>query len=131
MHVDHDTKSLTVTDYKTGKASRDWKGKTEFDKIKLHKYLQKLMFYQLLIEHSRDFNMYDFTGGILQFVEPTMTGEIIALDQHFTRDELDEFTKLIEAVWRHILALDLPDTTKYSQNLQGILDFERDLVDGV
>lgn len=129
VHIDHETKSLTVTDYKTGKASRDWKGKTEFEKIKLHKYRQQLMFYQLLIEHSRDFSAYSFTGGILQFVEPTMTGEIIALDQHFTRDELDEFTKLVEAVWRHILTLDLPDTTKYSQNLQGILDFERDLID--
>src|SRR5690606_35627515 len=41
VDIDKETKTIRVTDYKTGKPSRDWKGKTEFEKIKLHKYRQQ------------------------------------------------------------------------------------------
>ena len=77
-------KKLTVTDYKTGKPSRDWQGKTDWEKIKLHKYRQQLMFYQLLTGHSRDYNKYEFERGVLQFVEPDQTGRIHALEATFT-----------------------------------------------
>jgi DNA helicase-2/ATP-dependent DNA helicase PcrA len=129
VHVNPENKSLTVVDYKTGKPALSWKGASEFEKIKLHKYRQQLMFYQLLIENSRDYSGYHFDCGILQFVEPTTSGSIIALDQQFTRDELDEFTQLIQAVWRRIIALDLPDTSSYEPTIKGILQFEQNLLD--
>ncbi|MBP6038327.1 MAG: ATP-dependent helicase [Candidatus Saccharimonas sp.] len=122
-------KHLTITDYKTGKPSRDWKGKTEWEKIKLHKYRQQLMFYQLLCQHSRDYSKYEFEKGILQFVEPDATGKIHALEARFTELELAEFTKLIGAVWQAITTLDFPDVSEYEPTYKGILQFEADLVD--
>lgn len=127
--IDRDGTSIVVTDYKTGRAIRDWKGQTDYEKIKLHRYRQQLMFYKLLIEHSRDFARFTVDRGVLQFVEPTKNGDIIGLDAAFTNDELAEFTQLIQKVWHHITTLDLPDTSHYEQTYKGVLEFEKDLLE--
>lgn len=130
VDIDTQTKTMTVTDYKTGHPARDWKGKTDYDKIKLHRYRQQLMFYKLLVEHSRDYSTYSVVKGVLQFVEPTKDGQILALEDDFSEAELDEFRQLLVAVWNKIITLDLPLVDTYEQNYKGILAFERDLIDG-
>lgn len=127
MH-DH---SAIVTDYKTGHPSTSWTGKTDYEKIKLHRYKQQLMFYQLLMNHSRDYHTYTIDQHIIQFVEPTQRGDIIALHADFTTDEYERFTRLVAAVWKHIRALDLPDTSSYEQNYRGIVAFEAALIDEI
>ncbi len=122
-------KTVTVTDYKTGKPSRDWTGKTNYEKIKLHKYKQQLMFYKLLVENARDYRGHIVESGVLQFVEPTRAGDIVALVAEFTSTDQTQFTQLINAVWRHIIDFNLPDTSTYSPTLKGILAFEQDLID--
>lgn len=126
--IEEDEKTIIVTDYKTGKALRDWNGKTDYDKIKLHKYRQQLMFYNLLVRHSRDYGKYSFKKGVLQFVEPAHNGEIIALETTFSDAELEEFSQLIMAIWRRIMSLDLPDTSSYEPSYKGMLAFEHDLL---
>ena len=121
-------KSIIVTDYKTGRAVRDWKGTTDYEKVKLHHYRQQLMFYKLLIEHSRDYSHFSVNQGVLQFVEPTKTGDIITLDLAFTDQEIADFTRLIQAVWKHIKTLDLPDVSGYEPTYKGILAFEQDIM---
>jgi len=122
-------KNMTVTDYKTGKPTQSWTGKTDYEKIKLHKYKQQLMFYKILIENSRDYHSHRVDNGIIQFIEPTADKKTSApLSIEFDRQELDDFKKLIEATWDKIIKLDLPDTSKYTQNLKGILEFEQDLM---
>lgn len=131
VDIDKQNKTIFVTDYKTGKPSRSWKGSTDYEKIKLHKYRQQLMFYQLLVEHSRDYSNFTFTGGRLQFVEPDIkTGDILSLEDTFSREELVEFTQLIEIIWRKITTLDLPDISDYSADYKGMLQFEKDLLAG-
>lgn len=127
--VDINEGHITVTDYKTGSPSREWRGKSEYERIKLHKYRQQLMFYELLVTHSRDYGRYTFAGGVLEFVEPARNGDICRLDASFTTEELADFARLIEAVWRRIMALDLPDVSGYEPTLAGILRFEQDLID--
>lgn len=124
-------KTVTVTDYKTGRPARNWTGKTDYEKIKLHKYKQQLMFYKLLIENARDYRGYKVESGVLQFIEPTRSGDIVALTAQFDEAEQVQFSLLINAVWRRIIQLDLPDVADYSQNLKGILAFEQDLIDNV
>ncbi len=127
--IDIKDNTMTVTDYKTGRPSADWKGKTDAEKVKLHKYKQQLMFYQLLTEHSRDYAKYTFERGVLQFVEPDARGAIHALEQTFTTDELMEFSKLITAVWHCITNLDFPDTNEFEASYKGVLAFEQSLID--
>ena len=131
VDIDKQNKTIFVTDYKTGKPAHSWKGSADYEKIKLHKYRQQLMFYQLLVEHSRDYGNFTFTGGRLQFVEPDMkTGDILSLEDTFSREELTEFTQLIEIIWRKITTLDMPDISGYSADYKGMLQFEKDLLAG-
>ena len=125
-----DEKSVVVTDYKTGKPAHSWTGKTDYEKIKLHKYKQQLMFYKLLVENARDYRGYKVDSGVLQFVEPTRSGDVVALTAKFDPAEQERFVQLINAVWQHVINLELPDVSNYSPNLKGILAFEQDLLDG-
>jgi DNA helicase-2/ATP-dependent DNA helicase PcrA len=125
-----DDGTITVIDYKTGKAPSSWQGSSDFEKIKLHKYRQQLMMYKLLIENSPDFGgKYTVTRGILEFVEPNQQGDIERLELFFDEAELQQLTQLIQAVWQRIISLDLPDINDFSANYKGILDFEQFLID--
>ena len=127
--IDKHNKTIFVTDYKTGKPSHSWKGASDYEKIKLHKYRQQLMFYQLLVTSSRDYGNFSFTGARLQFVEPDMkTGDILSLEDTFSEEELAEFARLINVVWRKITTLNLPDISGYSADYKGMLQFEEDLL---
>jgi DNA helicase-2/ATP-dependent DNA helicase PcrA len=129
--IDKTNKSMVITDYKTGKPSNNWAGKDDYEKIKLHKYKQQLLFYKLLVENARDYRGFQVKKGIMQFVEPTTSGQILSLEDDFSADELERFKKLISAVWAHITQLNLPDISKYSPNYKGVLDFEQDLIDNI
>ena len=128
VDIDDENKKIVVTDYKTGGASADWKGKTDAEKIKLHRYKQQLMFYKLLVEHSRDYSGYDVEQGTLQFVEPNRTGDIVQLNLSFSAQELEEFKQLVQIVCEHITTLTLPDVSNYPQTHAGVLQFENDLL---
>lgn len=128
MDVDHELKNISVIDYKTGKPATSWQGKSDFEKIKLHKYKQQLMFYKLLIEQSRDFQNYSVNNLQLAFIEPSQTGALSNLTAEFSTKELDEFKQLIEAVWKSISKGEFIDTANYDQSYKGILQFERDLI---
>ena len=129
--VDIHDRSIIVTDYKTGKPLRTWNGKTDYEKIRLHKYRQQLMFYCLLIQHSRDYSKYTIEKSVIQFVEPTLSGDIIALEAQYSSGELEQFVRLIRSVWNHVITLDLPDTAQYEPTYKGILAFENDLLSEV
>ena len=127
--IDKHNKTIFVTDYKTGKPSHSWRGTSDYEKIKLHKYRQQLMFYQLLVESSRDYGNFTFTGARLQFVEPDMkTGDILSLEDTFSEEELTEFARLIGVVWRKITTLELPNVSGYSADYKGMVQFEEDLL---
>lgn len=129
--IDKVNKTIIVTDYKTGKPASSWSGKDEYEKIKLHNYKQQLMFYKLLVENARDYRGYQVEKGIMQFVEPTISGDILALDTEFNSEELERFQKLINAVWTHIKQLALPDISSYDPTYKGMLAFEQDLIDNI
>ena len=127
--IDKHNKTIFVTDYKTGKPSHSWKGTSDYEKIKLHKYRQQLMFYQLLVTSSRDYSNFTFTGARLQFIEPDMkTGDILSLEDIFSEEELAEFARLISVVWQRITTLELPDISGYSADYKGMVQFEEDLL---
>lgn len=128
MQVNKVAKTVTVTDYKTGKSVGSWRASDEFVKIKLHKYRQQLMLYKLLIEHSRDYSGYTVEKGVLEFVEPDPDGNFNSLELIFDAEELTTFKKLIYKIWQHIMHLDFPDTSHYPANYKGILQFEKDLL---
>lgn len=131
LEVNQTAHTVTVIDYKTSKPPKSWQGSGDYEKIKLHKYRQQLMMYKLLVEHSRDFgDAFSVDRGILEFVEPDDNGTIQRLELVFDRAELERFTQLIHAVWRHIMTLDFPPVNTYSHTYKGVLAFEDDLLKG-
>lgn len=121
--------SVTIADYKTGKASYSWKGRDDYEKVKLHRYRRQLLFYDLLVSGSRDFSKYSVENCAVQFVEPTRSGDISCLEASFTNEDRERLKKLIQAVWRHIITLDMPDTSGFEPTFKGMLDFEQSLID--
>jgi DNA helicase-2/ATP-dependent DNA helicase PcrA len=129
VDINQKDKTICVTDYKTGKPAHSWKGKSDPENMKLHRYKHQLMFYKLLVENSRDFAGYSVTKGVLQFVEPDENGEIVALETDFSTEDMQSFSQLVEAVWGYIKQLDLPDVSHYGDKLSSIKMFEKELLD--
>ncbi|MFA6608689.1 MAG: ATP-dependent DNA helicase [Candidatus Paceibacterota bacterium] len=132
--IENDDGEWQVVDLKTGKGFESWDEPklTVYDEIKLHHYRYQLMMYKVLVENSRDYNTHNVTSGVLEFVEEEINDKILELTLSFedknTKDELDRFKKLIVAVYEKIVSLDFPDTSKYPQTLDGIKEFEEDLI---
>lgn len=131
-------RSWIVVDLKTGKGFSEWneKGQSEYDEIKLHHYRYQLMMYKVLVENSRDYNNHAVTGGVLEFVEELdIKNEIqelyLSFDDNEVKNELEKFKKLITVVYKKITSLDFPDTSKYAKSLDGIKEFEDDLIAGI
>jgi DNA helicase II / ATP-dependent DNA helicase PcrA len=129
-------RAWSVIDFKTGDGFDDWEEKklSIYEEIKLHKYRQQLMFYKILVENSRDYASNTVENAVLEFVEQVNNDKVQSLAIDFSdkgvREELDRFKKLIVSVYNKITMLDFPDTSRYEQSLQGIKEFEEDLITG-
>lgn len=129
---------LEVFDYKTGKAKSEWKTNVEYEKIKLYEYERQLLFYNLLIENARDYKgKYHFEKGILQFVEPEISGkrkkivELSISDSEEVREKKERVKKLIVIVFNKIKNLDFPDVSEYGDKLEDIIAFEDKLLGSI
>lgn len=130
IDIDKTEKTIEVTDYKTGRPSLNWDKGDDHTKLKLHKYRQQLIFYKILAENSSEYHNYSVTSGQLAYIEPTKSGESVLLTLDLATQDIERTKQLVEAVWKHIAALDLPDTSAYSPDFKGVLAFEQDLIDG-
>ncbi len=122
---------VEVIDYKTGKPKNEWQASTEYEKIKLYEYRRQLMFYNLLLEHAREYrNVLVYEKGILQFIEPMKNGTIAELSLSPDKELKDRTEKLALIVFNKIKNLDFPKVDEYSKDLEGIKAFEEDLLAG-
>lgn len=134
--VENEDKEWTVVDLKTGKGFSAWDEEklSAYDELKLHNYRHQLMMYKILVENSRDHNARKVTEAVLEFVEESKDDHIqeirITFDDASTLKELERFKKLAVAVYKKIVDLDFPDTSKYDASLKGIEEFEEDLIAG-
>lgn len=117
-----------VIDIKTGKSADNWQGKDAYEKVKLYKYKNQLIFYKLLIENSRDFmDNKRVSVGCLEFLEPK-NDKIIDLRLEIDKEDVERVKNLIDVVYKKIMNLDMPDTSKYGKDIKGIKEFENDLL---
>jgi len=128
--IDLGSNIFEVVDIKTGKSAEGWGGKDAYEKIKLYKYKNQLIFYKLLVENSRDFmQSCTVSVGCLEFLEPK-NGKIVKLSLEMESEEVERLRKLIDIVFKKIMTLELPDISKYSKDTKGIREFEEDLLQG-
>jgi ATP-dependent helicase/DNAse subunit B len=124
--VDKKAKEIRIIDYKTGKSHARWAKNDS----QLYKYRQQLYFYKMLVEGSHRFAGYHVTGASLLFVEPNDDGQIAELHLDFDQKEMMRAKQLVGVVWQHIMSCNFPDISGYGANLQGLRQFEQDLLDG-
>lgn len=127
--VDRLGDSLRITDYKTGRPLTSLSTTDKNQAIKAYKHKTQLIFYALLTSRS---SFYNRTWGIecqMVYVEAD-NQKNLCLSYTPTKEDLDRLTKLIEAVWSKVVNVDLPDTSGYSPDIDGILAFEADLIEG-
>ena len=126
MHIqDND---LIISDWKTGRPQNTFDS-TGDSAIKLLDYRRQLLFYKLLIDGSNTYKKYNAVEGILEFLE-IKDNVFNKLSLNYEEKEIERLKKLIEIVYNKIINLDFPDTSKYSKNYTGCIEFENDLLEG-
>ncbi len=128
MVIDDERKEITVFDYKTGKALKDWEHGHDYEKLKALKYMNQLTFYKLLVENARDFRgKYKVPYGTLEFLEP-VGEDIKSLHLNISDDAAERMKRLVRIVYRKIMNLDFPDISGYSKDAEGMSAFTEDLL---
>jgi len=118
--IDREHKTITIVDYKTGKKSHTrWTREA-----KLHKYRLQLYMYRALVEGSHTYAGYTVTDAYLEFVEPDEEGNINELHVVFDDDDYRRVKQLAQIIWDRIMAINLPDVSGYTPDINGIEAFE-------
>jgi hypothetical protein len=98
-------------------------------KIKQWKYRLQLAFYAILFELSPRYRMFTKKQFELFFVEKDTKENCFHRVTEYVHDgEIDRTKRLIMAVMKHIRELDFPDTSHYPDSIDGIRQFEDDLI---
>lgn len=127
--IDQLKDGINIVDYKTGKPLNSFDTKNQTQTIKAWKQKTQLVFYDILIKNSSRFNAQKNIIGQMVYVEAE-TKDQLTLEHIASKEEVNNLILLIEAVWNKIQNLDFPDIAKYEQNIEGIKNFERDLIEG-
>ncbi len=127
--LDMSDDTLNIVDYKTGNplASFDTRDKTKM--LKAHNHKTQLIFYALLASQQSSLSRYSKVQGQMVYLQAEKQSDLIR-SYSPTPDDTSRLQKLIEAVWQKIINYDLPDVSSYDHDINGVLKFEQDLIDG-
>lgn len=115
-----------ISDYKTGQPLHSFSTRDQNKAIKAWRHRSQLIFYALMLQQSGN---YSAISAQMIYVEAEQASDITRAYQP-TPEDLERMQQLITAVWNKIIKLDMPDTSKYPATIQGITDFENDLLNG-
>lgn len=127
--LDISDNKVAVIDYKTGKPLVNLQTKDQTKAEKAWRHRTQIIFYWLLLENSARFSTIanaKFEGQMV-YLEAETKKELIA-SYIPSPEEKDRLKKLIEVIYQKIINLDLPDTSKYSQDFEGTQQFQDDLL---
>lgn len=127
--IDIHDDELLISDYKTGKPLTNFASKDQTKAVKTWKHRTQLLFYTLLVQESPRFKASKVKTQMI-YVEAELSKQLLLPFEPDTV-EITRLKNLIEAVWKHIMELNFPDTSAYSLDLKGIRQFEDDLLNGL
>ncbi len=120
---------VIITDYKTGKALSSFDTKDKTKAVKAWRNKLQLTFYCMLTRNSPRYGHANDISGQMIYVEAAKATQMV-LTYKPSQDEIDNVTRLCQIVWQHIIALNFPDVSAYSQDIDGVKKFENDLLEG-
>lgn len=120
---------LIITDYKTGGGFSSLEWGSGYEAIKKWKYKLQLTFYAILFSRSPRWAAWKTREYRLFFIEQDKdTGEFYEVIQYIHDGEIERLEKLISIVMDKIRNLDFPDVSAYEATMNGIRQFEDDLL---
>lgn len=125
--IDRAGSQVIISDYKTGKALASFDTKDRTKMVKAWRHKTQLLFYSLLVKRSARYSKVHDIMARMIYVEAEKPSQVV-LGFNPSSEELQRLEMLIEAVWRRVTALDFPDTAAYPVTVEGILQFEEDLL---
>ena len=129
-HVYQKDQQLVISDYKTGKVLSSFTTRDQTKVIKAWRHRMQLLFYTLLVSGSSRFAGISNILGQMLYVEADNAKDM-ALSYQPTQEDMERIEGLAVAVYEHVIRLDFPDISKYSQDMAGITSFEDDLLAGL
>lgn len=122
-----DKNSIAIADYKTGSALSSLFTKSKNQQIKSWRQKLQIEFYILLLNNSPEYGKYKINSAEIIYLEAKRK-ENFKLQYLPQKETLLNTEKLIKAVWQRIINFDFPDTSQYSQDIDGINKFCEDLI---
>jgi hypothetical protein len=95
--------------------------------VKAWKHKLQLTFYALLARKHPEYSAFKNIEGQMVYVESN-DRKFLELSYQPTLEEVEQLEKLIKVVWNHIKNYELPDTSHYDQNMNGVEQFISDLL---
>ncbi|MBX4201328.1 ATP-dependent helicase [Candidatus Saccharibacteria bacterium] len=125
--VDRQDSGLCIVDYKTGRPLANLNTNDKTQAIKAYKHKTQLIFYALLASKHPSFRQSDKIECQMVYVEAD-SPQRLSLAYQPTGDDVAKLTRLVESVWAMIIKLELPDISQYTPDIDGIKQFEADLI---
>ncbi|HMS31465.1 MAG TPA: PD-(D/E)XK nuclease family protein, partial [Candidatus Saccharibacteria bacterium] len=119
--------TLRIVDYKTGSGLHSLFTKDKNKAVKAWKHKLQLTFYALLARKHPEYSAFKNIEGQMVYVESN-DRKFLELSYQPTLEEVEQLEKLIKVVWNHIKNYELPDTSHYDQNMNGVEQFISDLL---
>ncbi|HEX5456566.1 MAG TPA: ATP-dependent DNA helicase [Candidatus Saccharimonadales bacterium] len=120
---------LIITDYKTGKPLSSFETKDKTKTVKAWRHRTQLVFYSLLARNTARYKGVGKITGRMVYLEAEKQSRINLIYEP-TEEDLARIAKLSVAAWKHITGLNFPATDNYSKDIDGIRQFEDDLIEG-
>jgi DNA helicase-2/ATP-dependent DNA helicase PcrA len=128
--VDIDGNHVSIIDYKTGNPLSSFEAKSKAEALKSHKHKLQLIFYALLAkEHPRFNSNITFSGEMIYLEADNI--EQLSRTYFPSSKEIERISKLVKAVYAHIMDLDFPDVSNYSADIEGVIAFEDYLINKI
>lgn len=127
-HIITDGDDILISDYKTGSGITSFASQARDAQVKIHKHKMQLVFYAMLAQNHPLYAGKNITAQML-YIEADQAKDIARSFQPAAED-IDRLAALTRAVYHKIINYDLPDISGYSTDIEGILQFEQDLIDG-
>jgi DNA helicase-2/ATP-dependent DNA helicase PcrA len=119
---------LRIVDYKTGHGLSSFVTKDKNKQIKAWKHKLQIVFYALLAQHHLELSRYSNVEGQMAYVEST-SPKFLTLSYTPTDEDMERLSRIITSVWEHVKNHNLPDTSEFSNDMEGIVAFEDSLID--
>lgn len=125
------TTTALITDYKTGSPLSSFATKDRTKALKAWRHKSQLIFYCMLLRQSPQYENVQTITAQMVYVEAAGTDNKNLVRPYLpSSEDIVRMERLVQAVWKRIMATNFILEKEYSADIEGIRAFEDDLISG-